>query len=289
MTTTSQPGFFTPTPERPQDDVLRDYLAFLEARNGSTRVEGDYPNRERWLEGADASGLRHRGKLDAATFEQSYAGYRAGTVDDKAMLTLLTFMKANAGEAYGVEVVGRMRHKREASTTFEKVERVLGKEETYHTRILLGAAHQFDLEPPKSAWRPPASLKVLITTLAYSPKALFHPVLLASEVAGVFTFNWMLEKVREVFRDQPGLKEALEERLMEILVDELGHIAFNRMAVGPTGMSAAKSMAPHVAAAAGRMHKEFSALGWDRQTLSGFDRFDYTSLPEEARRRAFYV
>ncbi len=269
--------------------MLSDYLSFLDRRNGSTATDGEYPIREKWLEQANATDVRFQGKVSAETFERLYAKYDGGRGHDPALLALLTFVKANAGEAYGVEVVGRMRHGRPASNLFEQVERVLGKEETYHTRILLGATGQFEVPPPSSAFRPPLSLKVLISTLAYSPKAIFHPVLLASEVAGVFTFNWMLQQVGRVFADQPALQASLEERLMEILVDEIGHIAFNRMAVGPSGMATARALAPHVAAATSKMNPEFVALGWGRETLRAFDRFELSSLPEEARRRAFYV
>ena len=52
---TPQPklGFFAPVPETPREDLLKDYLAFLEHRNGSVATEGAYPNREAWLAAAD--------------------------------------------------------------------------------------------------------------------------------------------------------------------------------------------------------------------------------------------
>src|ERR1041384_308306 len=153
--------FHGPVPEQPREDVLAAYLQFLGQRNGSTATAGAYPEREKWLAGADANPVRHRGEL--------------GGVVQQA---LQAFVKVNAAEAYGVEVISRRRHARPFSGIFEQVERVLGNEETYHTRILLGATRQFGLTPPSAAFRPPLPLRILIGTMAYSPKALFHPVLL---------------------------------------------------------------------------------------------------------------
>ena len=130
-------------------------------------------------------------------------------------------------------------------------------------------------------------MKLLIGTLVHAPAPFFHPVLLASEVGGLFLFNWLLTRVRALFADEPALRDSLEERLIEIIVDELGHVTFNRVAVGRWGLAAARVMAPKVAHATGGMSPELRALGWTKATLAGFDGFGPRSLPEAARQRAF--
>jgi hypothetical protein len=287
-TLTRSPSFYGPVPDRGTDEILADYLAFLEVRNGSTATAGAFPKREAWLAETERWDARYVGAVDADAFERSWTRFDPGDPHDDALLALLAFVKVNAGEAYGVEVVGAARHRRPPEGLFDTVERVLGNEETYHTRILVGATAQFDLPRPTGAWRPSLPLRVLIGTLAWSPKVVFHPILLGAEISGVYTFNWMLERVRALFHDQPALRETLEARLIEILIDEIGHIAFNRLAVGPLGLAAARALAPRVAAAASRITPEFDALGWG-PGLERFDRFDLASLPEEARRRAFFV
>ncbi len=281
-------SFYAPAPERPRDDVLEDYLAFLERRNGSIDPSAPYPAREKWLEAADGSAVRHKGSIDPERFQRCYARFD-GAEAPLAMVALLSFVKMNAGEAYGVEVLTRRRHHGPPSGLLDTVERVLAREETYHTRILAGATGQFGVPRPAGGWRPPIPLRLLIGTLAYSPKALFHPILLGAEIGGVFTFHWMLEKVGEVFRDEPALKETLEARLEEILVDELGHIAFNRMAVGQRGIAVAKSLAGRVAHATSGLSPEFRILGWTPDTIRAMERFDFDALPEDVRRRAFFV
>ena len=283
------PSFYDNVAEQPRADALAAYLGFLEGRNGTVDPTVAYPDREAWLEGADASAVRYAGEVDPAAFSAGFTG-EGRLTEDRALAALLSFVKANAGEAYGVEVLSKKRHKAALGDgLFERVERVITKEETYHTRILLGATRQFGLAPPSAAFRPPLALKVVIGGLTYAPKSLFHPILLGSEIAGVFMFAWMLERVGEVFRDQPALRESMEARLLEILVDEIGHIAFNRVAVGPKGLKVAGVLAAQIARASADINREFRALGWTAQTAAKVASFDYAQLPEEARRRAFFV
>jgi hypothetical protein len=282
------PGFFGAVAEGPREDLLGAYLDFLEQRNGTREPNLPYPRREDWLSQMQKCTVRYAGTIDPAKFEKQYATpTRQGM--DLTLAALLAFVKVNAGEAYGVEVVTRRRHGRKPRGLFERVERLVGQEETYHTRILLGATRQFDVPEPQGAWRPSLPLQLTIGALAFSPKSLFHPVLLGSEVAGVFTFNWMLSRVGELFGDQPQLCETLEARLLEILIDEIGHIAFNRMAVGPLGMASARALVPLIADGVGGRTVEFRMLGWNRGMLDTLDHFDLGLLPEEVRRRAFFV
>lgn len=281
--------FFAKVPEA-TDEPLEAYLQFLEQRNGTLDPTGPYPKREAWLNGINASPVRSAEALDPELFQLSWSAFGARAAENQALTALLAFVKVNAGEAYGVEAVGRARHGRPMTGgRVDQLERLLIKEEDYHTRILKGAVHAFGVGEPKAAYRPPAPVRMLIGTLVHAPGAFFHPVLLAAEVGGLFTFNWMLKRVGELFAGQPALRELLEERLLEIITDEIGHVAFNRLAVGQGGLWAAKKLAPEVSHSTAGMTPEFKALGWSRDVLRDFDAFDLSSLPERARRAAFFV
>lgn len=283
-------SFYSSVPDAPREDHLAAYLKFLAARDGTVDAASTYPQRDAWLRASEGWTARHRAEIDPTEFERHYARFDPSAEPEAAMSALLAFVKMNAGEAYGVEVVSRRRHGRAPTGELvDTVERLIGKEETYHTRILLGATRQFGLEAPTAAWNPPPGIKAVIGAIAYSPRALFHPILLGTEIGGLFAFHWMLQRVGEIFRDEPELKESLEQRLLEILVDEVGHIAFNRIAVGPAGLSTARALAPRVAAATSGHLGEFRALGWTKGTLDAFDRFDLHSLPEQVRRQSFFV
>jgi hypothetical protein len=286
----ARPSLYGLVADFPREDLLCAYREFLERRNGTMDFTQGFSRREQWLREASTWEARYEGPVDGEAFNRAYESFEAVKELSLPLVALLSFVKANASEAYGVEVVNRVRGRRyqDSPDTFRQLERTLGFEETYHTRILIGATQHFGLEV-KGAFRPPLQLRLLIGTLCYAPDALFHPVLLASEVAGVFTFQWLLKRVGEIFRDQPAVRECMERRLIEILVDEVGHVAFNRMAVGPKGLAVARRMTGGVLRGVMGTTPEYRALGMDENELRKLDTFELRQLPAEVLRRAYFV
>ena len=281
-------SFYAPTPKAEEaDDLFQDYLAFLTERNGA--LDGTFHKRDAMMDDLAADTARFDGRIDAERFKRNYGAFRERDVS-REELALLTFVKMNAGEAYGVEVTSKARaHLMARDEPIFRTERVLTQEETYHTKMLLGATQHFEGVEVGDAWRPAWPLRVLIFCLAKFPPTLFHPMLLGSEIAGVFTFNWMLERLGTLFPDDPAVRESMERRLIEVLIDEVGHIAYNRIAVPQAGMPVVKSIAAAVLRGTETMTPEMNALGLDAEARRGLDRFDLADLPEEVRRRAFFV
>lgn len=175
-----------------------------------------------------------------------------------------------------------------------ELERIVVGEEHFHTRLLVGAAGHFhDARGERlamtGAWRPPAPLRLLIGGLVVAPRTLFHPLLLASEVGGVFAFDWLLRRLRTLFPGAPEVRESMEARLVEVLTDEVGHITFNRLLVGRAGRALARALTPRVVWLQRLMTPELVALGLDRDELGRLDGFGLTALPQEVRRHAFYA
>ncbi len=231
----------------------------------------------------------YEGSIDDNKIRAAYGGTKEQGLSE-AELALLAFVKINAGEAYGVEVTGAARkHLHSRDEPLYRVERVLSYEETYHTKMLLGVIQHFDNIELGDGWRPPLPLKILIFALAKSPPAIFHPLVLGAEISGVFTFNWLLERTGELFPDQPEIRESMERRLIEILIDEVGHVAFNRIAVRNGGVRIARSLAAQVVKAQETMNPELVGLGFDGPAQSELAGFDYRRLPQEVQDRAFFV
>ena len=283
-------SFFSSVPEgHLANDHLLAYEDHLANRNGRLDVADGFELRDARMAGfAELPGTFDR-PVDAIRIGQSFAGQRVTGLSEEE-LALLAFAKVNAGEAYGVEVTSQARAKlhRRDEPIF-RVEKVLGHEETYHTRLLLGVTQHFPGIDLTDGWRPPLPLKVLIFALAKSPPALFHPILLGAEVAGVFIFNWLLERTGTLFPNHPEIRDSMEQRLIEILIDEVGHIAFNRIAVSNTGLRLALPLAAQVTKAQETMNPEAIALGLDASVRSEIASFDYNSLPAEVRQQAFFV
>jgi hypothetical protein len=76
---------------------------------------------------------------------------------------------------------------------------------------------------------------------------------------------------------------------MEILVDEIGHVAFNRLAMGERWLGVGRFLAGQTVRGMPVITPELGALGFDRSVEQAFSGFDLGDLPEEARNRAFFA
>ena len=121
------------------------------------------------------------------------------------------------------------------------------------------------------------------------PTAIARPLTLAAEVLAVLMFLNLIEKSRVVLRHDPELRDSVEERLCEILTDEIGHVSYNRALIGPIGMVQARALLPVVAIGLSGVFPEMNALG----TMSSASGDEVTSLamgtrlPEQVVRSAF--
>jgi hypothetical protein len=282
-------SFYQPVDESQRDGLFAEYVRFLGRRNGDMDFSNRrYSNRERHLDTLRAAQVHYRGPFDLETFRRQYDRYDRSLATTPATQLLLMFCKVNAGEAFGVEV---MREARKAQFLRPEpqfqAEKIIATEEEYHTRLLVGATQYFGVTMDQS-FHPPLPLRILIHGLAGMPQRFFHSVLLAAELAGIYTFATLLDVTRTVLKDEPEVRDAMEERLCAVLIDEIGHVSYNRLALGSLGLSLARRLYPLVqkGVASG---PEFQAL---RQSVGGglpLQVFDYQHLPEEVRRRAYFV
>jgi hypothetical protein len=272
-------------PFRQRAEGLRAYDAFLRARNGEPDfANGTLSKREPTMQRLAAATARLGEEIDEPLFRKQLERFDPKLATPREVLLLLTYLKMNAAEAFGVDAVTAARHRPGVQVPF--VERMVALEETYHTRLLLSAAQLYGLEIDVR-YRPPFALRLLIGALASFPQRLFHPVLLASEVIGVISF-WRLFRVTgEILRDRPALRDALQERVLEVLVDEIGHISYNRLSLGRPGLIAARALLPLLALSTGWFTPDAVPIGVAGIPAAEALRFELDDLPEEVRRRAF--
>lgn len=284
-------SIFGPAAElQTSDDALTAYKRFLIARNG----DGFGKREQRMIDVFDATRGPASIGIDVPRFDRNYLGFKERDVSLDE-LALLAFVKINAGEAWGVEVVAKARAKQQQRPGVEaEVERLITREEQFHTRLLVGAAGHFEGADGarltvRGAWKPALPLRVIIGSLVHAPPVLFHPVLLAAEVAGVFAFNWLLTRLKDLFPTAPAVRESMERRLIDVLIDEVGHIAFNRILVGKAGRTVARLLAKQIAWGQQLQAPEMVALGFGSSVLGQMDRFDLGLLPAEVRAHAFFA
>jgi hypothetical protein len=285
-------SFYGPVDDVQRKSLLEAYINHLNQKNGKLDPQtGTLPYREDRLAHMDASPLRYAGRLSQDDFDQLYDRFNRHAPElNPDLLLLLTFCKMNGGEAYGVRVVKDVytRHNKYGSDLRGMAMQVAQQEEEYHTRILVGAAQQFDIQVV-DRYRPKLMLKVLIHAIAYSPRTLMHPILYSAEVSGIYLFNWTLNRIGDFLKGQTELQELLEQRLTAILVDEVGHVAFNRLVMSPGELALGARLAGLTVRGLPQITPETDALGFHGQALNNFAHFDYLSLPEEVRQRGFFA
>jgi hypothetical protein len=219
-------------PERRRDE-LGAYLKFLRGRDGE--IDGTtLVNRRR-----DATTVRWRGPLDRASFHRNFHRLRDEEVSPQ-VLWLLAAAKANRSEKYGVDISLALARRRPLS----EIRHYMELEELVHTRALLDACALFGLQV--EMLRPPPLHRALIWMMTRLPDPLALPVILCGEVAGAVGFALMREQIPALFGDEPDVAARLNELLTEILVDELGHVIFNRAMLGQVGLTAARLALPFV-------------------------------------------
>ncbi|HEY9075994.1 MAG TPA: hypothetical protein VIO61_05590 [Anaerolineaceae bacterium] len=286
------PSFYGPVDESQRTVLLENYLASLNIRNGVLDPEsGTLPNREESLSQMNAAPIHSVNSVKQDLFDRLYEQFNPRSPDlTPEMLLLLTFCKMNAGEAYGVRVVKTVHSRQDRGKTNlrTRVIQVAQEEEEYHTRILVGAAHYYNINVT-GIYRPKPALRFLIYSIAYAPRPLFHPILFASEVVGVYLFNWTLNQIGNYIKSQPELQQAMEQRLIEILIDEVGHVAFNRLVMGASGRQLGHTLTYPTLRGMPTITPELAALGFNGQVMRAFGNFDYRHLPEEVRRRGYFA
>ena len=278
---------FRPIPPEARRENLAAYQKFLTDRDGAMDLEKKQLSRREEGMARYERPLSRIREIDRELFAAQYASFNSKIETPPELLLLLALTKINAAEAYGVNETYE-KVLRRATKSDDKCEIMLLLEETYHTRILVSTAMSYGIEVD-SAYEPPAALRTLISAIGLSPMFIARPLTLAAEVLAVLMFLNLLEKSRVVLRHDPELRDSVEERLCEIITDEIGHMSFNRACIGAAGMAQARWLLPLVATGLSGTFPDLNALG----TMSSASAGEVASLvsggrlPEQVVRSAF--
>jgi hypothetical protein len=273
---------FDNIPQEARPGHRRAYREFLGKRDGELDLDGrKLSEREKSI--ARFEGAQPKSALEPQLFQAQYDKFDKRRETSREMLLLLALVKMNGAEAYGVDA-GFDFSLRAAQASGDDSELYLLIEEHYHTRILLSSAREFGLNVIET-FRPPLNLRALIGTITSLPASWARPLTLASEVYGVSLFASLLGLTRDVFKQRPALRDAIEERIMEVLVDEIGHVTFNRLGLGAWGLYQAEKLVPLVRMGLSDFVPELRMLGVDMNRGLA----ELNKLPGAVRRSAFVV
>jgi hypothetical protein len=277
---------FSPISKTARPAILRDYREFLQARDGVVdATQRTLSKREEAMRRFFIAGDR---SMDRELFQLQYEHFDPKRDTSREMLLLLALVKVNAAEAYGVQrtIDGALER---AQRSDDDTELILLVEEFYHTKILLSAARLYGIDVPAPA-RPHFALRAFVSSIATLPDFLARPITLAGEMMGVLVFLKLLDAARTVLSDAPSVRDAVEERLMEILIDEIGHVSFQRLSMGRAGLALTKALLPIVALGLARSIPEVRALGAiPHAPVESITALAQHGLPETVRRNAFFA
>jgi hypothetical protein len=222
---------------------LSNYLKFLKDRDGTADpVSRTLSKREAFFDELARKPVRAKKPIDREAFLRNLRRKPEPGLDPK-VTWLLAASKSNIGERYGVEQA--LKKKADFGTAADETMRYIELEELVHTHLLLHCARVYGIEFELA--RPPPIQRYIIDFLVHAPGWLARPMTLGGEIAGTVVFRVLWERAADVFADEPEVAAHLRSLLEQILVDEYGHVVFNRAVVGPAGIKAARLLLPSLA------------------------------------------
>ena len=158
---------------------LLEYRQYLVDRDGEVNLrERTLSRREETIRKYEARPTLVR-DMDEAEFRRQYVSFDRRKPLTPEMLLLLSLVKVNSAEAYGVARNFQRTMDRALKNDDDAELRIL-IEEGYHTRILLSSANRYGIEVARP-YRPPSALRVLIGGIATAPMAIARPLTLAGK------------------------------------------------------------------------------------------------------------
>jgi hypothetical protein len=280
---------FAPMPLDARKSRLDNYRSFLRERDGEMDLgRRTLARREESIARFERAPSRVR-DIDRGKFAELYANFDPKAEMSAEMLLLLALTKINAAEAYGVGAAFGKAMKR-ALANDDDIELNLLLEETYHTRILLSSARLYGIHVDQP-YTPPSSLRMLIGGIVHTPEMISRPITLCGEIIAVMMFANMLQLAQGVLKHDPELRDMIEERIVEVLVDEIGHISFNRMHMSAAALAQARLIFPLVARGLTNVIPELRAMGAaPKEPSADLAIFaDPVGFPEVVRRQSFFA
>jgi hypothetical protein len=234
---------FEPLQEEARQEHFAEYLTFLRRRDGVPDMEArTLSARDAFFREIEASPVRWHGDFDTETFYRNLEQKTEAGLDAR-MVWLLGAAKANRGERYGVDLeLGDP--KRVQAAKDNAIGEFVLLEEIYHTRILLDACKVFGLEFEMAP--PTVSTRAFIHLFSAMPESAHDLLVFVGEVVGTVCFQVLFDNV-DLFAAEPKVMQRLRLLVQEILVDELGHVAYCRARLGPKMLRLAHSLLPLVA------------------------------------------
>ena len=262
-----------------RESQLGRYLEFLRARDGEPdRARRRLSNREPFFDEIDREPVVWKGDIGKTTYH-AYLEKKPPDQTERRVVWLLAAAKVNRSERYGID--RELDRADKFGSDGNRWLEYIGLEEVYHSRILADACRACGLENPKID--PPPANRTLIQLMTSLPQRLRTPLVMAGEIFGCVAFQVMYENVW-LFDEQPEVAARLRRLTQEILIDEMGHVAYCRSQLGRFGLFVTRCLLPLIGHVLLHDMPEFALLaGGSRPFMQRAINFDFASFGRSAR------
>jgi hypothetical protein len=278
---------FLSVPKELRQPKLQEYEHYLIERDGELEIETCTLSKREALMKKHEARPAATAQMDPTEFRAHYVAFDKRKPISSEMLLLLSLVKINSAEAYGVARNFQRTMARAMQNGDHSELRILC-EEGYHTRILLSSANHYGIEV-KEPYVPPSALRILIGSIASAPATLTRPLVLAGELIATLMFTKLLAVIPRILGHAPEIRDAIEERVLEICTDEHGHISFNRLHATPADFAQLRLILPITARVMMTAFPEIVKLGvYPTNILQELPLLaDPKRIPTAVRREAF--
>jgi hypothetical protein len=258
---------------------LRRYLEFLRARDGvPDRARRRLSNRDPFFDEIDREPVVWKGDIGKATFH-AYLEKKPPDETERRLVWLLAAAKVNRSERYGID--RELDRADKVGSDGDPWLEFIGLEEVYHSRLLADACRACGLVNPKID--PPPAHRTFIHLTTSLPESLRTPFVMAGEIFGCVAFQVMYENVF-LFDEQPEVAARLRRLTQEILIDEMGHVAYCRSLLGRFGLFVTRSLLPIIGYVLLHDMPELALLaGGSRPFMERARNFDFANFGRSAR------
>lgn len=159
-------------------------------------------------------------------------------------------------------------------------------EELYHTRILVSALRVLGVEVQMA--EPRGFMRRFLITAAKVPKTLTNMFAILGEIVAVLLFVDLRDQAKQLFGTDTPAAQRIISLMEEILIDEVGHMAYVRTQLGPVEVWIVRHfLLPIVVPRMLTSHPAVGALCDARELTRRAYSMSWDFVPEDIRTQAF--
>jgi hypothetical protein len=227
--------------------------------------------------------------IDAAVFRARYSRFEPHQPASGVLLLLLAIVKLQVVPLapcthWFDQLVSR------APPEVDDTKLLVLAEEALDFHLLNSSTRLFALSPP-GARRLGGAARTALHGVPCGPGFVGRPLQFARRLLDVVSLLELLRTSRDILRGKPHLLEPLEERLLEVLVDRVGHVSFSRTELGAAELARARALLPALTLALFEERREMLTIGaFALFPSTDVIRYQLSDLlPDAVRRRAYLV